>query len=88
MTELPPSPGPPPKLDFDWRDWLPYIAEADLTETEKQELIETLWAIILVFVDLGWDVGAQTPAESYGQSYDLTAALVASVVNSTEKETL
>ena len=44
-------------LHFDWQDWLPFIEGSDLSESQKQELIETLWQIVIAFVDLGWHVG-------------------------------
>ena len=70
------------QIQFDWRDWLPYIESSDLTETQKKELIETLWSIIMAFVDLGWDVGNQR--KSCGKQLDLTAAMRAAVVKSEE----
>lgn len=81
-----PSPGEraPPKVQFDWQDWLPFIAASEAPEAKKRELIETYWAIILTFVDLGWEVGAPSAAaeETSGQVLDLTTALRAAVVNS------
>lgn len=75
-----------PQLLFDWQDWLPYLAASDAPEAHKREIIETLWAIILTFVDLGWEVGADLDAapgaETCGQVLDLTAALRAAVVSS------
>lgn len=88
MTTPPQTPAPdpgeraPPKVRFDWQDWLPFIAASDAPEAKKRELIETYWAIILTFVDLGWEVGAPTSSreETSGQVLDLTAALRAAVV--------
>lgn len=87
----PPSPNtseaaakPKPSVHFDWRDWLPYLADADMTDAEKQEHIETLWAIVLGFVDLGFVVG---PAEdSCGKALNLKDVLAAAVLNSKENE--
>ena len=83
------EPKPRLKVQFDWRDWLPYVAASDASEEQKRELIETLWAIILTFVDQGWEVGsptAETPdtelKESCGQDLDLTAALASAVLTS------
>ena len=63
-----------PTVAFDWQDWLPYIADSDLSDDQKRELIETLWSIVIAFVDLGFEVGP--PADkTCGQSFDLAAAL-------------
>ena len=70
----------PPTVHFEWRDWLPYTETSDLTEAQKKELIETLWSIIMAFVDLGWEVGSQH--NTCGQHLDLTAAMRAAVLNS------
>lgn len=93
MTKKPNPPAPPavaerpaPKVHFDWQDWLPYVAHADSSEAEKRELIETLWTIVISFVDLGWEVSEDSAIggdkESCGQNIDLTAALRAAVLNS------
>ncbi len=83
------EPRPRLKVQFDWRDWLPYVAASDASEEQKRELIETLWTIVLTFVDQGWEVGSPAAAtpdiadkESCGQDLDLTAALASAVLNS------
>jgi len=87
------KPEPPPKLPtkphvaFDWRDWAHLLDEPEATEAQQKELIETLWAIVLGFIDLGFEVGtAAEEAEICGQDLDLTAALYAAVLYSEEKE--
>lgn len=72
-----------PSIRLNIEDWLPYLEDRDISEVEKIELIETLWAVALAFVDLGWELEADT--ESCGQSYDLTAALRAAVLHSNER---
>ena len=73
-----------PSVQFDWKDWLPYLEESDLSDEQKQAWIETLWAIVLGFVDLGFEV--KSPSETCGEGFDLKAALEAAVLNSTKKE--
>ncbi len=84
-----PKPPPPnqtaPSLHLDWKDWLPYIDRSDLTDDQKREMIETLWSIVMAFIDLGWDVTG-APKETSGQVIDLRAALTAAVLNSEEQE--
>lgn len=74
----------PPKLVFNWEDWLPYLSEAEATEEQKRQLIETLWSIVVGFVDLGWEVGDALPRadKSCGKDIDLKAVLTAAVVHS------
>ncbi|GFE50532.1 hypothetical protein So717_22850 [Roseobacter cerasinus] len=77
-TDPPPNARPAIRLNIE--DWLPYLAEPDMPETEKIALIETLWSIVLAFVDLGWDYDAGE--KTSGQSVDLTAVLRQAVLNS------
>ena len=75
------DPRPPsPTMRFDWQDWLPYFEDTNIPDNQKQELIETLWALVLSFVDLGFEVSANP--ENCGESLDLKAVLEAAVVNS------
>ena len=69
-----------PSIRFDWRDWLPYFEDVSIPDDQKQELIETLWAIVLAFVDLGFEV-TETP-KTGGQDIDLAAVLRSAVLNS------
>lgn len=64
---------PVPALRFDWTEWLPYLDDQDIPEEQKRELIETLWAIIIGFVDLGWRIDATH--EIGGSQLDLKAIL-------------
>jgi len=70
--------GPPgtsgPALRFDWTDWLPYLEGEDVSEEKKRELIETLWSVVVSFVDLGWRIDANPET---GNTLDLHAILTA-----------
>ena len=80
MTETTPTTeNSKPQVDFDWHDWLPFLAEADMPEADKQASIEALWSIVIAFVGLGFEVTA--PADTCGEAIDLKAALAAAVVN-------
>jgi len=86
MSAPPPTtPDTSPTLQFDWQEWLPFVEDSDLTDDQKREMIETLWSIVIAFVDLGWDV-IDAPEETGGQSLDLKAALEAAVLNSKKQE--
>jgi len=41
---------------FDAEEYLPYLAECDLTEVQAREHLATLWEIMKAFVDLGFGV--------------------------------
>lgn len=80
MKDTPPTPPPKPGLHLNIEDWMPYLEDDAVTETQKIELIETLWRIMLHFADLGWEL--DDIAESSGQSLDLTDLLRQAVLNS------
>ncbi|MGE0279577.1 MAG: hypothetical protein AB7P20_03040 [Rhizobiaceae bacterium] len=64
---------PAPALRFEWTDWLPYLEDQDIPDVQKRALIETLWSIVVAFVDLGWRLNP--PAEISGETIDLKAIL-------------
>ena len=79
-----------PKIHFDWQDWLPYLEEYDCTDTQKRQLIETYWLIILAFIDLDYEVGSfegETNVDKSALRLDLSAALRAAVLQSENTET-
>ncbi len=84
MKDTPPTPPPKPSIHLNIEDWMPCLADQGIPETDKIQLIETLWSIVLHFVDLGWDF--ESSENTSGQSLDLTAALQAAVLNSNDTE--
>lgn len=62
-----------PALRFDWTDWLPYLEDQDIPDDQKRVLIETLWSIIVAFVDLGWQINSGQ--EISGSGLDLKSIL-------------
>lgn len=68
-----------PSLRFDVNDWLPCIEDENATYEQKVELIETLWSIVIGFVDLGWDI--KSSAESCGENADLYTLLTSGMLN-------
>lgn len=62
-----------PALRFDWADWLPYLEDQEIPDDQKRELIETLWSIVVAFVDLGWQLNSKP--EMCGGALDLKAIL-------------
>jgi hypothetical protein len=45
-----------PALQFDPEEYRQFVDEADLSEAQKQEMLEALWTIIVAFVDLGFNL--------------------------------
>ena len=45
-----------PALTLDVALYQQYLDDADLSEAEKREFLETLWSVIVGFVDLGFGV--------------------------------
>ena len=43
-----------PVLKVDWELYGEYLEASDLSDAEKREFIETLWSIVVSFVDLGF----------------------------------
>lgn len=58
----------PPNLDVDWEAYGAMLEESDLSEDQKHELLATLWSIVVMFVDLGFDL--QPSHKSCGESDD------------------
>jgi len=71
----------PPGLIFNFEDWLPYLDDQTIPESQKRELIETLWSIVIAFVDIGFEI-KDAPSQSGGQDLDLRRALEAAVLSS------
>lgn len=45
-----------PTLTVDVEYYQRYLDDSDLTDAQKQELLETLWSIVSEFVMMGFDV--------------------------------
>lgn len=51
--------GPPPEtfaIQFDARAFAHFLDESDLTESQKLEYIQTIWGIVLQFIDMGFGI--------------------------------
>lgn len=54
LPEAPASENRLPALVIDWELYGRYLADSDLSEADRRLLIETLWSIMVSFVDLGF----------------------------------
>ncbi|MBB4123958.1 hypothetical protein [Martelella radicis] len=52
----------PPGLQLDVALYQQFLDEVDISEAEKQAFIETLWNIVLIFVDIGFGIEATQQA--------------------------
>lgn len=52
------SNNPLPSLSIDWDLYGSMLEDSDLSDEQQRELIESLWSIVLTFVDLGFGVHA------------------------------
>lgn len=50
------TPNPMPSLSIDWDLYGSMLEDSDLDEDQKRELIESLWSIVVTFVDLGFGI--------------------------------
>ena len=70
----PSAPTSRPVLTLDVALYEHMLADSDLTEDQKREFLETLWSIIVGFVDLGFGIDpvglacGQNPETSCGQT--------------------
>lgn len=75
-----PSKEPMPTLTVDWEAYGHFLEGSDLSDEDKREFIETLWSIVVGFVDLGFSVGS--PERSCGQDADADASSTSRMVHS------
>ncbi len=47
---------PRPSLSIDWEVYAAMLEGSDMPLEQQKELIETLWSIVVSFVDLGFDL--------------------------------
>ena len=46
----------PHTLSIDWELYGSYLDQSDLSDDQKREFIESLWSIVVSFVDLGFGI--------------------------------
>lgn len=49
-----------PSLSVDWEVYAAMLEDSDMPLDQQKELIETLWSIVVMFVDLGYDLKPTT----------------------------
>ncbi len=78
-----------PSLSIDWEVYASYLDESDMSDDQKREFIETLWNIVVAFVDLGFGIHpVQQACEQNGKSdLNLTADLLSSLKDIPDNQT-
>lgn len=66
-------------LEFDWKLYEEYLDNADLTDEEKEQFIETLWSIIINFIDLGFGIH---PVQQVDKSNGLESEIIRELTKS------
>ncbi len=81
-------PGPRAALTIDWDYYLELLKDSDASETEKRELIQTLWSIVVSFVDLGFGIHPlqQAMSDDCAQLPDLSEILASDLGNVVSSE--
>jgi hypothetical protein len=57
----------PMVIEIDWDKYAKHLEGSDIPESEKQEFLETLWSVIVSFVDLGFEVHPVQQAQQHSQ---------------------
>ena len=70
-----------PALSIDWDLYGRYLEESDLSDDQKREFIETLWNIMVSFVDLGF--GLHPLQQACEHKHDLSQLEPSDVLGST-----
>ncbi len=73
-----------PALKLDVERYEKMLNDCDLTEEQRQEFLETIWTIIVGFVDLGYDIHPlqQAAPQACEQDTDLSSYMASHVVSS------
>ncbi|OWU68771.1 hypothetical protein [Phaeobacter sp. 22II1-1F12B] len=69
-----------PTLTVDWEAYGHFLEESNLSDEAKRDFIETIWSIVVGFVDLGFAV--RSPEEGCGQQATPNAEKGSDVVQS------
>lgn len=69
-----------PRLSIDWEEFAHHLEDSDLSDEQKREFIETLYEIMLSFVDLGF--GIHPVQQACEQNRETTLRLPADLLSS------
>lgn len=76
-----------PTLQMDVEYYQAFLDDTDISDEQKKELIETLWNIVVTFVDLGFGIEPVQQAIEAGQNHTQEKILSASDLVKQTKQT-
>lgn len=54
-----------PTLTVDWMAYAHHLEDSTMSDDEKRQVIETIWSIVVSFIDMGFNV--RSPDDACGQ---------------------
>ncbi len=57
-----------PSLSVDWEVYAAMLEASDMPLDQQKELVESLWSIVVMFVDLGYDL--KSPTQNCGEDQE------------------
>lgn len=75
---------PLPSLSIDWDLYGSMLEDSNLSEKQQRELIESLWSIVLAFVDLGF--GVHPLQQVCGEDQDDLAKALSDMISSSHTD--
>ena len=73
-----------PSLSVDWEVYAAMLEDSDMPLDQQQELIETLWSLVVMFVDLGY--GIKPVVQSCGEDQEALDQDSADLVSSLRRQ--
>jgi len=78
-----------PSLTVDWEVYAAMLEDSDMPLEQQKELIETLWSIVVNFVDLGYEIKPSSETCGEGQEVmDQDSADLVSLLNEDQTQIL
>ena len=73
------TPIKPPSLQVDWEVYAQMLEASDWSDARKREFIETMWSLVMTFVDLGY--GIHPIQQACGESNSLDEIIKADMLS-------
>ena len=73
------TPIKPPSLQVDWEVYAQMLEASDWSDAQKREFIETMWSLVMTFVDLGY--GIHPIQQACGESHSLDEFIKADMLS-------
>ena len=73
------TPAKMPSLQVDWEVYAQMLEASDWSDDQKREFIETIWSLVMTFVDLGY--GIHPVQQACGESNSLDEIIKADMLS-------